>query len=223
MSNGSTFVSTHCWANNVCQFDLSLSCNQNSSHYSLTPKIRVKVSRTGYEFFLDRRNENRMFEIEAQKFAPNTHFNFHEKIPGFQAETTDFQPDFLFSFLNEMHGSWVDSLIQKGLAGYNRNKVFRMLTRFLPGGGGVEFGLSSWLRPISIASLTIAFIGRSTQHHQGRFNPTLPCQKSLCGCIYVWQAKSTIEPEINVYLSPVNERPTDCYLDRSSLLVITIK
>ena len=24
MSNGSTFVSTHCWANNVCQFDLSL-------------------------------------------------------------------------------------------------------------------------------------------------------------------------------------------------------
>ena len=25
MSNGSTFVSTHCWANNVCQFDLSLS------------------------------------------------------------------------------------------------------------------------------------------------------------------------------------------------------
>ena len=25
MSDGSTFVSTHCWANNVCQFDLSLS------------------------------------------------------------------------------------------------------------------------------------------------------------------------------------------------------
>ena len=24
MSNGATFVSTHCWANNVCQFDLSL-------------------------------------------------------------------------------------------------------------------------------------------------------------------------------------------------------
>ena len=24
MSNGSTFFSTHCWANNVCQFDLSL-------------------------------------------------------------------------------------------------------------------------------------------------------------------------------------------------------
>ena len=24
MSNGTTFVSTHCWANNVCQFDLSL-------------------------------------------------------------------------------------------------------------------------------------------------------------------------------------------------------
>ena len=24
MSNGSTFVSTHCWANSVCQFDLSL-------------------------------------------------------------------------------------------------------------------------------------------------------------------------------------------------------
>ena len=24
MSNGSTFVSAHCWANNVCQFDLSL-------------------------------------------------------------------------------------------------------------------------------------------------------------------------------------------------------
>ena len=24
MSNGSTFVSTHCWANNVCQFDLIL-------------------------------------------------------------------------------------------------------------------------------------------------------------------------------------------------------
>ena len=24
MSNGSTFVNIHCWANNVCQFDLSL-------------------------------------------------------------------------------------------------------------------------------------------------------------------------------------------------------
>ena len=29
MSNGSTFVSTHCWANNVCQFDLSLSLSNS--------------------------------------------------------------------------------------------------------------------------------------------------------------------------------------------------
>ena len=31
MSNSSTFVSTHCWANNVCQFDLSLTHNNMAS------------------------------------------------------------------------------------------------------------------------------------------------------------------------------------------------
>ena len=30
MSNGSTFVSIHCWANNVCQFDLSLTVSTSS-------------------------------------------------------------------------------------------------------------------------------------------------------------------------------------------------
>ena len=31
MSNGSTFVSTHCWANNVCQFDHSLTVKLDTS------------------------------------------------------------------------------------------------------------------------------------------------------------------------------------------------
>ena len=56
MSDGSTFVSTHCWANNVCQCDLSL---MYQSIPSLTnpppgrpPGIRTQLVATGVGFSL---------------------------------------------------------------------------------------------------------------------------------------------------------------------------
>ena len=41
MSNGSTFVSTHCWANNVCQFDLSL--DTQNFHQQKWPLDDLKI------------------------------------------------------------------------------------------------------------------------------------------------------------------------------------
>ena len=39
-------------------------------------------------------------EMETSKFHAKINFNLHRKSSGLQAETSDFGPDFLFSFLN---------------------------------------------------------------------------------------------------------------------------
>ena len=57
MSNGSTFVSTHCWANNVCQFDLGLNIREmlnsrdTKSQWKKVPNFivrKIKMSDSDY-------------------------------------------------------------------------------------------------------------------------------------------------------------------------------
>ena len=57
MSNGSTFVSTHCWANNVCQFDLGLNIREmlnsrdTKSQWKTVPNFivrKIKMSDSDY-------------------------------------------------------------------------------------------------------------------------------------------------------------------------------
>ena len=75
--------------------------NQNGSCVPpLTSKLRVEVWRAGYEFPLNPGNENWKREMETPKFPMKVDFNFHWKSSGLQTETSDFGPDFLFSFLN---------------------------------------------------------------------------------------------------------------------------
>ena len=54
MSNGSTFVSTHCWANNVCQFDLNLRLQLHGAIYRpdsfvLMPRYCANLKAIRYE------------------------------------------------------------------------------------------------------------------------------------------------------------------------------
>ena len=66
----------------------------------LTSKLCNKVWRTGYDFSLNPENENSKLEMETPKFVAKIDFNFHWKSSSLQTETSDFGPDFLFSFLN---------------------------------------------------------------------------------------------------------------------------
>ena len=66
----------------------------------LTSKLCAEVWRTGYECSLNPKNENLKLEMETPKFPAKIDFNFHWKNSSLQTETSDFGPDFLFSFLN---------------------------------------------------------------------------------------------------------------------------
>ena len=67
---------------------------------SLTSKLCAEVWKTGYECSLNPGNENSKLEMETPKFPAKIDFNFHWKSSSLQTETSDFGPDFLFSFLN---------------------------------------------------------------------------------------------------------------------------
>ena len=69
-------------------------------HGCLTSKLCAEVWSTGYEFSLNPGNENSKLEMETPKFPAKIDFNFHWKSSSLQTETSDFGPDFLFSFLN---------------------------------------------------------------------------------------------------------------------------
>ena len=65
-----------------------------------TSKLCVEVWRIGYEFSLNPGNKNWKLEIATPKFPAKICLNFHWKSSGVQTETSDFEPDFLFLFLN---------------------------------------------------------------------------------------------------------------------------
>ena len=67
---------------------------------AVNSKLCVEVWRTGYEFSLKPGNEDWKLEMENAKFPAKIDFNVHWKSSGLQTETSDFEPDFLFSFLN---------------------------------------------------------------------------------------------------------------------------
>ena len=67
---------------------------------ALTLKRCAEVWRTGNEFSLNPGNENWKIEIGTPKFPAKIDFSLHWKSSGFQTETSDSGPDFLFSFLN---------------------------------------------------------------------------------------------------------------------------
>ena len=69
-------------------------------HACLTSKLSAEVWETGYECSLNPGNENLKLEMETPKFPAKIDFNFHWKSSSLQTETSDFGPDFLFSFLN---------------------------------------------------------------------------------------------------------------------------
>ena len=81
----------------------------------LTSKLSAKVWRTGYECFLNPGNENPKLEMETPKFPAKIDFNFHWKSSSPQTETSDFGPDFLFSFLNSAQPTRWILLNQEGL------------------------------------------------------------------------------------------------------------
>ena len=74
----------------------------------LTSKLCAEVWKTRYECSLNPGNENSKLEMETPKFPAKIDFNFHWKSSSLQTETSDFGPDFLFSFLNSAQPSgWV--------------------------------------------------------------------------------------------------------------------
>ena len=74
----------------------------------LTSKLCAEVWRTRYEYSLSSGNENSKLEMETPKFPAKTDFKFHWKSSSLQTETSDFGPDFLFSFLNSAQPSgWI--------------------------------------------------------------------------------------------------------------------
>ena len=69
-------------------------------HACLTSKRFSEVWKAGYECSLNRGNENSKLEMETPRFPAKIDFNCHWKSSSLQTETSDFGPDFLFSFLN---------------------------------------------------------------------------------------------------------------------------
>ena len=65
----------------------------------LTSKLCAEVWKTGYERSLNSENENSKLEMGTPKFPAKIDFKFHRKSSSLQSETSDFGPDFLFSFL----------------------------------------------------------------------------------------------------------------------------
>ena len=75
---------------------------------ALTLKLCAEVRKTRYECSLNPGNENSKLEMETPKFPAKIDFNFHRKSSSLQTETSDFGPDFLFSFLNSAQPSgWI--------------------------------------------------------------------------------------------------------------------
>ena len=82
--------------------------SENGSCVPLTSKLCAEVWKTGYECSLNPGNENLKLEMETPKFLAKIDFNFHWKSSSPQTETSDFGPDFLFSFLNSAQPTgWV--------------------------------------------------------------------------------------------------------------------
>ena len=74
----------------------------------LTSKRSAEVWRTGYECSLYPGNENLKLEMETPKFPSKIDLNFHWQSSSLQTETSDFEPDFLFSFLNSTQpAGWI--------------------------------------------------------------------------------------------------------------------
>ena len=74
----------------------------------LTSKLCAEVWKTRYECSLSPGNENSKLEMETPKFPAKIDFNFHWKSSSLQTETSDFGPDFLFSFQNSAQPSgWI--------------------------------------------------------------------------------------------------------------------
>ena len=70
------------------------------SFFVIYLKLCAEVWKTRYECSLNPGNENSKLEMETPKFPSKIDFNVHWKSSSFQTETSDFRPDFLFSFLN---------------------------------------------------------------------------------------------------------------------------